>query len=91
MQPNPVLSLTADLLAYNAFNHLPDEKISALHHLILRLKEPLTHEQQNLLITFWNYASVSNLSPALLQKCNTILMRHGRTPLEEIFVERETF
>ncbi len=35
-----VLSLTIDLLAHNAFNHLKDEDISALHHLIIKLQEP---------------------------------------------------
>ena len=35
LQSKTVLSLTIDLLANNAFNHLKDEEISALHHLIL--------------------------------------------------------
>jgi predicted Zn-dependent protease with MMP-like domain len=90
MQPsNTVLTLTIDLLAHHAFNHLPDDKISALHHLILRLKEPLTATQQKLLLTFWNHAAVSNLPPALLQRCNTILLQLGRRPMEETGFEME--
>ena len=80
---NTVLTLTIDLLAHHAFNHLKDDEISALHHLILRLKEPLNYEQQCLLLAFWNHASVSSLPPALLQRCNSILIHLGRPPLEE--------
>ena len=61
LQSKTVLSLTIDLLANNAFNHLKDEKISALHHLILKLTEPLTTIQQNLLLTFWNHAYTGDL------------------------------
>ena len=39
LQSKTVLSLTIDLLANNAFNHLKDEEISALHHLILKLQD----------------------------------------------------
>lgn len=46
LQSKTVLSLTMDLLAHNAFNHLRDDEISALHHLILKLTEPLTHSAE---------------------------------------------
>ena len=84
-----VLSLTIDLLANNAFNHLKDEEISALHHLILKLQEPLTRVQQNLLLGFWRHADTTGLSPALLHRCNTILQQLGHYPLEEMMMEME--
>ena len=84
-----ILSLTMDLLAHNAFNHLRDDEISALHHLILRLTESLSPIQQNLpvrqaglLLTFWNHACTANLPAPLLHRCNTMLMQLGRSPME---------
>jgi hypothetical protein len=93
-----ILSLTIDLLANNAFNHLRDDEISALHHLILKLKEPLTPIQQNLpvrqaglLLTFWNHAYTGGLPAHLLHRCNTILQQLGRTPMEMMEVEMEMY
>lgn len=86
-----VLSLTIDLLASNAFNHLRDEEISALHHLILKLQEPLSLVQQNLLLGFWRHAATAGLSQALLHRCNTVLQQHGHYPLEEMMMEMEQF
>ncbi len=91
LQSKTVLSLTIDLLAHNAFNHLKDEDISALHHLILRLQEPLTPIQQGLLLTFWNHAYTGELPPALLYRCNTLLQQLGRNPLEEMMEEVEMY
>jgi hypothetical protein len=91
MQNKAILSLTIDLLANNAFNHLKDEEISALHHLILKLQEPLTAIQQNLLLTFWNHAYTGDLPAALLYRCNTVLQQLGRNPLEEVMVEMEMY
>jgi hypothetical protein len=98
MQNKTILSLTIDLLAHNAFNHLKDEEISALHHLILKLQEPLTSKQQNLpcrqaglLLTFWNHAYTGDLPAALLYRCNTMLQQLGRNPLEEMMVEVEMY
>ena len=91
LQSKTVLSLTIDLLAHNAFNHLKDEEISALHHLILKLTEPLTPIQQNLLLTFWNHAYTGNLPAPLLHRCNTLLLQLGRCPLEEVMMEMEMF
>ena len=93
-----ILSLTIDLLANNAFNHLRDDEISALHHLILKLKEPLTPIQQNLpvrqaglLLTFWNHAYTGDLPAALLHRCNTVLQQLGRSPLQEVMMEMEMY
>lgn len=84
-----ILSLTTDLLAHGGFNHLKDSEITALHHLILRLQEPLSTVQQNLLLTFWNNADAANLPPALLYRCNTVLQQLGRLPIVELYVEME--
>lgn len=84
-----ILSLTTDLLANGGFSHLKDDQISALHHLILQFKEPLTIIQQNLLLTFWNNADAAHLPAALLYRCNTLLQQYGRTPIEEVYVEME--
>ena len=86
-----ILSLTTDLLAHNAFNHLKDEEISALHHLILKMKEPLTSIQQNLLLTFWNHAYTGDLHAVLLHRCNTVLQQLGRNPLEEMIMEMDMY
>jgi hypothetical protein len=86
---NSILSLTIDLLANNAFNHLRDDEISALHHLILKLQEPLTPIQQNLLLTFWNHACTAGLPAPLLHRCNTLLVQMGRSPMERLEVEAE--
>lgn len=91
LQSKTVLSLTIDLLASNAFNHLTDEKISALHHLILKLQEPLTRIQQNLLLSFWNHADTGAISAALLYRCNTVLYQLGRSPLQEVMLEMEMY
>jgi hypothetical protein len=86
---NSILSLTIDLLAHNAFNHLRDDEISALHHLIMKLQEPLTPIQQNLLLTFWNHACTAGLPAPLLHRCNTLLVQMGRSPMERLEVEAE--
>ena len=91
LQQNPILSLTIDLLANGGFNHLKDDEISALHHLILRLQEPLTHIQQNLLLTFWNNADAANLPAALLYRCNAVLQQCGRNPIEELTMAVEMY
>ena len=92
MQHNKtILSLTIDLLANGGFNHLKDEEISALHHLILRLQEPLSIIQQNLLLTFWNNADAANIPPALLYRCNSVLQQRGRNPIEELRVEMDSY
>lgn len=92
MQHNKtILTLTTDLLANGGFNHLKDDEISALHHLILRLQEPLTTIQQNLLLTFWNNADAANIPPALLYRCNAVLQQNGRNPIEELHAEMEMY
>jgi hypothetical protein len=91
LQSKTVLSLTIDLLAHNAFNHLKDEDISALHHLILKLQEPLTPIQQSLLLAFWNHAYTGDLPASLLHRCNTVLQQLGHGPLEEMMMEEEMY
>ncbi len=90
-QSNTILSLTIDLLANGGFNHLKDEEISALHHLILRLQEPLSIVQQNLLLTFWNNADAANIPAALLYRCNAMLQQRGRNPIEELSMEMDMY
>lgn len=90
-QSKTILSLTIDLLANGGFNHLKDDDISALHHLILRLQEPLSTIQQNLLLTFWNHADAANIAPALLYRCNAVLQQLGRNPIEEINAAMEMY
>lgn len=91
MENKTILSLTIDLLANNAFNHLKDEDISALHHLILKLQEPLTPIQQGLLLSFWNHAFTGELPAPLLYRCNMVLQQLGRNPLEEMMVEMDMY
>jgi len=86
-----VLSITIDMLAHNAFNHLRDDEISALHHLIIKMRDPLTSIQQNLLLTFWNHADTRELPPALLYRCNIVLQQLGRSPLEVVVMEMDMY
>ena len=88
---NTILSLTSDLLANGAFSHLSDESISALHHFILRLKEPLSTVQQNILLSYWSQANAENLPPALLQRYNGILQQLGRPTIEVMCIELEMY
>ncbi|HNN72312.1 MAG TPA: hypothetical protein PKG89_13770 [Ferruginibacter sp.] len=90
-QSNTILSLTMDLLAHNAFNHLRDDDISALHHFILKLTEPLSPIQQNLLLTFWSHACTTDLPAPLLHRCNSILLQTGRQPMEMLQMEMEMY
>jgi hypothetical protein len=83
-QDKTILALTTDLLANGGFNHLKDDEISALHHLLLRLQEPLTLIQQKLLLRFWSNADAGNIPPALLYRCNAILQQYGMMPIEEL-------
>ena len=92
MQKNDtILSLTTDLLAHGAFNHLLDDEISSLHQLILKLTEPLSSVQQNLLLTIWNHADAGNLPPSLLHRCNSVLQQFGRNHMEELVMEVEMY
>ena len=91
LQNKTILSLTSDLLANNAFNHLRDAELSALHCLILKLREPLTTIQQNLLLTFWNHAYTGDLPAPLLHRCNTILQQLGRSPMEMMELQMEMY
>ncbi len=88
-QENNIVSLTTDLLANRAFSHLRDEEISSLHYCILKLTGKFSSTPQNLpvrqislLLTFWNHANTVNLPPCLLHRCNTVLQRLGRGPME---------
>ena len=93
-----ILSLTTDLLAHGAFNHLLDDEISSLHQLILKLTEPLSPLQQNLparqaglLLTIWNHANAGNLPHSLLHHCNSVLQQFGRNHIEELVMEMEMY
>ena len=78
-----ILPLTTELLARNAFNHLKDDEVSALHYQLLKLREPLTHKQQNLLLAFWNHAATGHLPASLCYRCNLVLHRFGRCMPDE--------
>ena len=90
-QDKTILSLTTDLLANGGFSHLKDDKISALHHLLLRLQEPLTIIQQNLLLRFWSNADAGNIPPALLYRCNAILQQRGLMPIEAFCITADLY
>ncbi|MEI8058720.1 MAG: hypothetical protein WCG67_01080 [Ferruginibacter sp.] len=90
-QSKAILMLTNDLLANGGFSHLKDEEISALHHLLLRLQEPLSNIQQNLLLTFWSNADASNIPAALLYRCNAILQQRGCNPIEELCMAMDMY
>lgn len=82
-QPNGILPLTINLLANGAFSHLKDDDISALHRLIMKLREPVYSRQQNQLLAFWNHADAGNIPSSLLYRCNTVLQQLGCCPIEE--------
>ena len=84
-----ILSLTADLLANGAFSHLPDDEITGIHQEIMKLQEPLTRIQQNLLLSIWYRADAGNIPTSLLYRCNTVLQQFGRNPIEALSFEFE--
>ena len=73
----PIISLTSNLLAGGAFSHLKDEEVAGLHHLVLRLQEPLSIAQVKLMFGFWQHADVATISSALLHRCNELLCKFG--------------
>lgn len=79
---NSILALTTDLLANGSFNHLKDDELSALHHVLLKLRGSASHIHQQLLLTFWNNADATQVPQALLHRCNMVLMGCGRMPIE---------
>lgn len=81
-QNKTILSLTMDLLANNAFSHLRDDEISSLHHLILKVQQPVAAVQQGLLLNFWHFASTVNIPAQLLYNCNIALQQLGQKPLD---------
>jgi len=84
-----ILSLTTDVLVNGGFSHLKDDQLSALHHLLLRLKEPLSILQENLLLTFWANADATHLPEALVYRCNIVLQQRGFLPICELYSEME--
>jgi hypothetical protein len=78
----PIVSLTSNLLAVGAFSHLTDEKVSSLYHLLLCLQEPLSKEQAQIMLQFWQHADATTISAALLHRCNSILSQFRFPPLE---------
>jgi hypothetical protein len=90
-QNNTIPSITTDLLAHGAFSHLKDDEVAGLHHLIVRLKEPLSPVQQNLLLTLWYHADTGNFPPGLFYRCNAVLQKMGRNLLNEQAVEMEIY
>jgi hypothetical protein len=83
----PIVSLTSNLLAGGAFSHLTDEEVSGIHHMVLRLQQPLSTEQVQIMLGFWQYADVATISSALLHRCNAMRYQFGLPPMEDIGVE----
>jgi len=88
-QDKIILSRTTDLLANGGFSHLKDDQLSALHHQLLRLREPLSMEQENHLLKFWANADATHLPEALVYRCNMVLQQRGFHPICELYTGME--
>ena len=82
-----LLSHTRHLLQNGIFNHLPDQKISTLHYMILSANKRL--QDQQLIFGLWREGDYTSnfVNMQFLQQTNYLLQMHGQKMIEEDFLE----
>ena len=82
-----LLSHTRHLLQNGIFNHLPDQKISTLHYMILSANKRL--QDQQLIFSLWREGDYTSniVNMQFLQQTNYLLQMHGQKMIEEDFLE----
>jgi hypothetical protein len=78
---------TKKLLQYGIFNHLTDESISVLHHLIMQSSFQNLNKKR--FFAIWRKGDFSEhfINMQLLQETNFILQINGEQIIEENFLE----
>lgn len=82
-----VISHTRKLLQHGIFNHLTDESISVLHHMIIQSTGNETNKRR--FFELWRKGDFSEnfTHMQLLQETNFLLQKNGERPIEENFLE----
>ena len=82
-----VISHTRKLLQHGIFNHLTDESISVLHHMIIQSTGNETNKRR--FFELWRKGDFSEnfTHMQLLQETNFLLQKNGESPIEENFLE----
>jgi hypothetical protein len=80
MKPeNKIVSLTREMLRIGIFNHLNDNDVSVLYHLLIQVQNPPTLIQQNIFISYWKRGNFfdNQFASQILLQCNEILKSMG--------------
>ena len=82
-----VISHTRKLLQYGIFNHLSDENISVLHHMIIQSSDSEIIKKR--FFEIWRKGDFSEnfTHMQLLQETNFLLQKNGESGIEENFLE----
>ena len=82
-----VISHTRKLLQYGIFNHLSDENISVLHHMIIQSSDSEIIKKR--FFEIWRKGDFSEnfTHMQLLQETNFLLQKNGERGIEENFLE----
>ena len=85
-----VISHTRKLLQHGIFNHLTDESISVLHHMIIQSTGNEMNKKR--FFELWRKGDFSEnfTHMQLLQETNFLLQKNGERPIEENFLEYVT-
>lgn len=82
-----IVGHTRKLLQFGIFDHLADQEISVLHHMVMQNQLDVSKKQ--VYFTFWRKGDfTSDFSKMqLLMETNLLLLRNGQTIIEEDFQE----
>lgn len=82
-----VISHTRKLLQHGIFNHLTDDSISVLHHMIIQSTGNETNKRR--FFELWRKGDFSEnfTHMQLLQETNFLLQKNGERLIEENFLE----
>ncbi|MEY2595811.1 MAG: hypothetical protein RI965_1083 [Bacteroidota bacterium] len=82
-----IIMHTRKLLQYGIFNHLTDDSISVLHHMIIQSSS--TDLNKKRFFQIWRKGDFSEnfTHMQLLQETNFLLQQHGEKMIEENFLE----
>ena len=82
-----IVNHTRKLLQFGIFNHLADQDISVLHHMVM--KNQLEASKKQVYYNLWRKGDfTSDFSKIqLLMETNLLLMRNGERMIEEDFQE----
>ena len=75
------------MLSNGIFNHLPDDEVSKLYHLVAEADETSSIKLLGKLVSYWYRGEFfsTNVSPKFLQECNEHLQRIGQPMIETYY------